>query len=326
MTDSPTIPSPTALTIGKAAAAIDGHVRTTPIIDVAAKELTDHPRWAETTLVLKLEHLQHSGSFKARGAAHFVATQPIGAGGVVAASGGNHGAAVAWAAARFGHGANIFVPTIASPAKVAMLRRFGATVHQQGAVFSEAHAASETWQLDNDATAIHPYDDPVVMAGAGTTSREFERQAGLLDAVLVACGGGGLAGGAASWFGNRVEVVACETKGTATYAAAVLADQPTNVEVSGLAADALGATKLGEHPWKALRGFDAPSVVVSDQQLAEAKQRLWDRLRLVVEPAAAAPVAALIAGEWEPRARLADRVGIILCGGNTSLGSPSDRT
>lgn len=296
---------------------IRGHVRVTPTIEVPASELTDQPAWADTSLVLKLEHLQHSGSFKARGAAHFLATQSIGTDGVVAASGGNHGAAVAWASARLGHAANIFVPTIASPAKVDMLRRFGARVHQQGAMFGEAHAASVEWQAAHDATAIHPYNDPVVMAGAGTASREFERQAGLLDAVLVACGGGGLSGGAASWFGTRVEVVVCETEGTATYAGAVAAGGPVDVDVSGLAADALGATRLGDHPWQALSAVEAPSVVLTDEQLTEAQHRLWDRLRLVVEPSAAAPVAALIAGTWTPRARLAGRVGIILCGGNT---------
>ncbi len=310
--------APDPALIDAAAAALRGRVRVTPIIEVPAADLTEHPAWADTSIVLKLEHLQHSGSFKARGAANFMATQTIGVDGVVAASGGNHGAAVAWAARHFGHAANIFVPTIAAPAKVDVLRRFGATVHQQGAVFSEAHAASLEWRAD--ATAIHPYNDPVVMAGAGTASREFERQAGLLDAVLVACGGGGLAGGAASWFGTRVEVVACETEGTATYAGAVAAGQPTDVQVSGLAADALGATRLGENPWKALHAVDAPSVVVTDEQLAEAQQRLWDRLRLVVEPAAAAPIAALINGTWTPRTRLAGRVGVILCGGNTDAG------
>lgn len=323
MTDGPSSAVPNPQLIASAAKLIRGHVRVTPIIEVPASDLVDLPQWAGTSLVLKLEHLQYSGSFKARGAAHFIATQPIDPSGVVAASGGNHGAAVAWAAGRFGHAANIFVPTIAAPAKVDMLRRFGATVHQQGAVFREAHVASQTWQEANNAVAIHPYDDPVVMAGAGTTSQEFERQAGLLDAVLAACGGGGLVGSAAAWFGRRVEVVACETEGTATYAGAVAAGGPTDIEVSGLAADALGATRLGEHPWQALHAVDAPSVVVTDEQLADAQQRLWDRLRLIVEPSAAAPIAALIAGSWAPRTRLAKRVGIILCGGNTSPGSMS---
>lgn len=307
--------------IASAADEIRGRVRVTPIVEVPAAELVDDPAFTDTSLVLKLEHLQHSGSFKARGAAHFMATQPIGADGVVAASGGNHGAAVAWAAAQFGHAANIFVPTIAAPAKVAMLRRFGATVHQEGAVFSEAHAHSLEWQQRHDATAIHPYNDPVVMAGAGTVSREFERQAGLLDAVLVACGGGGLAGAAASWFGSRVDVVVCETEGTATYAGAADAGKPVDVAISGLAADALGATRLGENPWAALNAVRAASVIVTDEQLVEAQQRLWQRLRLIVEPSAAAPIAALIAGTWKPRTHLAKRLGVIICGANTQPGS-----
>jgi threonine dehydratase len=309
-TVSPTI-------IDAAARSIHPYVRVTPIVSVPASDFTTDRAWDETTLVLKLEHLQYSGTFKARGAANFMATQPIGANGVVAASGGNHGAAVAWAARRFGHAANIFVPSIASPAKVERLRQLGATVHQGGAMFAEAHAASRSWQSDNDAVAIHPYDDPVVMAGAGTTSREFERQAGVLDAVMLACGGGGLAGGAASWFGRRVEVVACETEGTATFAGALTAGRPTDVVVSGLAADALGATRIGGHPWKALSTARAASLVVNDDQLRAAQRALWDRLRLVVEPAAAAPIAAVMAGGWRPRLALTNRVGIVLCGANT---------
>lgn len=307
--------------IATAADVIGGHVRVTPIIRVPATDLIDHSWLTETTLVLKLEHLQHSGSFKARGAAHFIATQPIGSKGVVAASGGNHGAAVAWAASAFGHPANIFVPTIAAAAKVDRLKAHGAEVHQGGAVFAEAHAASLAWQELNRAVAIHPYDDPIVMCGAGTCSRELERQAGLLDAVLVACGGGGLAGGAASWFTNRVEVVACETEGTATFATAQRLGAPTDIDVTGVAADALGATRIGGHPWRALVAADASSVVVTDDQLLEAQRRLWDRLRIVVEPSAAAPVAALIAGRWRPRSTLSHRLGIVLCGANTDPGT-----
>jgi threonine dehydratase len=307
--------------IDGAAAVIADHVRITPIIQVPAPELVDQAWSADTTLVLKLEHLQHSGSFKARGAAHFMATQPIGASGVVAASGGNHGAAVAWAAAEFGHPANIFVPSIAAPAKVARLAAHGAEIHQGGADFGHAHAASVEWQQIHDAVEIHPYDDPVVMTGAATCAREFERQAGLLDAVLVACGGGGLAGGAACWFTNRVQVVACETEGTATFATARRLGLPTDIDVSGLAADALGATRIGEHPWRALDAVDADSVVVTDDQLRAAREVLWDRLRLVVEPAAVAPLAALIAGRWRPRSTVSGCIGIVLCGANTDPGT-----
>ncbi len=321
MGDRPAAHPLSPIDIERAAAVIRPHTRVTPIIEVLASDLTDQPSLADTTLVLKLEHLQHSGSFKARGAAHFLATRDIGPAGVVAASGGNHGAAVAWAADRFGHAANIFVPTIAAPAKVDRLRANGAVVHQEGSVFTEAHAASVEWQSQHAATAIHPYDDPTVMAGAGTCSRELEHQAGLVDAVLVACGGGGLAGGAASWFTNRVEVVACETAGTATFATALRNDGPTDIEVSGLAADALGATRLGANPWHALSTAGAVSVVVSDEELVAAQLVLWDRLRLIVEPSTAAPVAAILAGRWRPRSTLTHRLGVVLCGANTDPGS-----
>ena len=192
------------------------------------------------TVSLKLELLQHSGSFKARGATNFMLVNDIGPEGVVAASGGNHGAAVAWAAQRLGHRATIFVPTISAPAKVARLRGYGADVHQVGKVYAEALAASQDFLAGSGAIAIHAYEDDDVMAGAGTTGRELEEQAGPLDVVLVACGGGGLAGGIAAWLGDRTEIVACETAGTASYARAVEAGRPTGVLISGVAADALG--------------------------------------------------------------------------------------
>ena len=297
--------------VDAAAVAVRPHVRRTPVVELAGEELG-----IDGELVLKLEFLQHSGSFKARGAAHFLATQPISDEGVVAASGGNHGAAVAWAARELGHVAHIFVPTIASPAKIERLRGYGAEVHQVGEVYADALAASREFLVSHAATQIHAYDDPVVMAGAGTCARELDSQAPDLDAVLMACGGGGLSGGAAAWFGHRVELVACETHGTATYAAAVAAGEPVDVAVTGIAADALGATRLGETPWRALSAVEATSVLVTDDALIAARDLLWDRLRVVVEPAAAAPVAALAAGAWRPR-QAGARVGIVLCGANT---------
>ena len=269
------------------------------------------------TFVFKLEYLQHSGSFKARGATHFVGTQPIADAGVVAASGGNHGAAVAWAARRFGHVANIFVPTISSPAKVERLRTYGAVVHQVGAVYAESLQAAEAFQADTGATSVHAYNHPVVLAGAGTTALEFEAQAGPLDAVLIACGGGGLAGGMACWLGDRTEMVVCETDGTRAYAAAKAQGRPVPVEVSGLAADALGATEIGEMAWRALSGVGAKSVTVTDDELADAKARLWDDFRIVVEPSAATPMAALWSGRWNPEQ--GQRIGVLLCGANTPL-------
>jgi len=288
-------------------------VRKTPTVEVPGTEIG-----LDATLVLKLEFLQFSGSFKARGAGHFVATQPVAPGGLVAASGGNHGAAVAWAAQRFGHDAHIFVPTTASPAKVARLRQYGAIVHEVGDVYRDALDASGRHLEIHHATPIHAYDDAVVMAGAGTVAREFDRQAPDLDAVLLACGGGGLSGGTAAWYRDRTETVAVETPCTATYATATDRGIPVDVEVSGVVADALGATRIGDTPFRALRAAGATSVVVDDDDVVAARLHLWNWLRIVVEPAAAAPLAALMTGAWRPRST-GDRVGLVLCGANTTL-------
>lgn len=313
-----TAPGPTALDgtaddIERAASAIGGQIRTTPIVEVPGAEIG-----LDATLVLKLEYLQHSGSFKARGAANFVVSQPIADDGIVAASGGNHGAAVAWAAGRFGHDAHIFVPTTATPAKVERLRQYGANVHEVGDVYGDALAASQEYLEHHHATSIHAYDDPVVMAGAGTCARELDRAAPRLDAVMVACGGGGLAGGAATWYGTRAEIVAVETFGTPAFAAATAAGEPVDIEVTGLVADALGATRIGATGFRALRAVDATSVLVSDDAVMAAREHLWNWLRIVVEPAAAAPVAALMTGSWVPDTAGA-RIGIVLCGANTTL-------
>ncbi|MFT7473315.1 MAG: threonine dehydratase [Verrucomicrobiales bacterium] len=265
---------------------------------------------------LKLELLQYSGTFKARGASNYIASMPISDAGVVAASGGNHGAAVAWAAGRAGHRATIFVPTISSPAKVDRLRSYGADVHQVGAVYAESLEASMVFQEQSRATSIHAYNHPVVMAGAGTTGAEFVDQVDALDTMLVACGGGGLAGGIACAVDASIKVVVCETETTNAYAAAVAAGEPVDVAVSGLAADALGATRIGELPWQALSAVSAPSVTVTDDELAEAQDHLWNEFRIIVEPSAATTIAALRSGKYLPAA--SERVGILLCGANTA--------
>ncbi len=292
-------------------------VRRTPVIEVAETSLVASSKsGGSRRLVLKLEHLQFSGSFKARGASNYLASMPIGAAGVVAASGGNHGAAVAWAARRAGHTATIFVPTISSPTKVALLREFGADVHQIGEVYAESLEASQEFVAASGATAIHAYNHPAVFAGAGTTGLEFLEQVPDLDTILVACGGGGLAGGIACALGDAVNVVVCETETTNAYAAAVEAGRPVDVAVSGVAADALGATRIGELAWLSLSGRDARSVVVSDEHVIEAQERLWSELRLVVEPSAATSLAALTSGAYVASAD--ERVGVLLCGANTS--------
>jgi threonine dehydratase len=297
-----------------AAAALEGVVRRTPVVSVAREDLGLAPG---APIQCKLEYLQYSGTFKARGASHFMVRNDIGPAGVVAASGGNHGAAVAWAARARGYEANIFVPTISSPAKVDRLRSYGATVHQVGAVYSESLEASRTFEAASGATSIHAYDHPDVMAGAGTTGLEFVEQTGRLDTMLLACGGGGLSGGVAIAVGEDVNVVVCEGQTTNAYAAARAAGEPVDVAVSGVTADALGATRIGTLAWNALSAIDAPSALVADDAVMEARQLLWSALRIVVEPAVATTVAALTSGAYEPAPD--ERVGIVLCGANTRL-------
>ncbi len=289
-------------------------VRRTPVIAV---ERTTLGLPDGVAIQLKLEYLQHSGTFKARGASHFLVRNAVGAAGVVAASGGNHGAAVAWAAGQRGIPANIFVPTISSPAKVERLRSYNATVHQVGAVYGESLIASQDFQRESGATAIHAYDHPDVMAGAGTTALEFVEQVEGLDTMLLACGGGGLSGGAACAVGEWTRIVVCEGDTTNAYAAAKQAGAPTDVVVSGVTADALGATQIGALAWSALSSVDAPSALVPDAAVLDARQLLWDRLRIVVEPAVATTIAALRTGAYE--ADPDERIGVVLCGANTKL-------
>jgi threonine dehydratase len=308
-----TVPGSWPDQIEQAADRIAPMVRRTPVLAVDGSQLGCR----EGRLSLKLELLQHSGSFKARGAANFMLANQVGPAGVLAASGGNHGAAVAWAAQRLGHRAAIFVPTISAPAKVARLRGYGADVHQVGAVYAEALAASRVLAAETGATAIHAYEDAMVMAGAGTLGVELEQQAGPIDTVLVACGGGGLAGGIAAWLGPRARLVICETEGTASFARAREAGRPVPVDVSGLAADALGAPQIGDLAWRCLAEVDAASVVVSDQEVVLARAELWDRFRILAEPSAAVPVAALLTGRYQPSP--GEHLALVICGANTEL-------
>jgi threonine dehydratase len=322
--------------IAAAATTLTGLVRRTPVMTV------DGSAFGVDGLVsLKLEHLQHSGTFKARGAANFIAAlagrsprttesddpEPA-ALAVTAASGGNHGVAVAWAASEQETPAHIFVPTIAAEAKVDRLRRYGAVVTQVGDVYADALAACVEFQTSSGAVAIHAYDDPMVAAGAGTVALEFESQIPpsrpALDAILVACGGGGLAGGIATWFGPahpgpRPVVVTGETESTANYAEARRSGRPVEVTPSGIAADALGAPRIGDIGFSALQAAGAESAVVSDEQVIAAREFLWDEFRLLVEPAAAVPVAVLRSKAWSTSGR--SHVGIVICGANTTVGS-----
>jgi threonine dehydratase len=288
---------------------IRGHVRRTPVVELGGQP------WP---LALKLESLQVSGSFKGRGAFHKLLASAVPKAGIIAASGGNHGAAAAFAARALGHKAEIFVPTIASPAKVARLRSYGAVVHQVGAVYADARAESEKRAAETGALTVHAYEDPLVFAGAGSVALEFAEQAAF-DTLLVAVGGGGLIAGCAAALGDRVKIVAVETEGTPTLYQARRAGRPVDVDVSGIAADALGASRIGAPNFEIAQKLVADSVLVSDQAVRGAQKTLWDELRVIAEPAGATGLAALLSGAYVPKP--GERVATLVCGANTEPGS-----
>ena len=289
------------------------HVRRTPVIELPAGTFG-----LAVPLVLKLESLQPGGSFKARGAFHKLLASPVPAAGIVAASGGNHGVAAAYAARALGHKAEIFVPTVASPTKVARLRSYGAVVHQVGAVYAEARAQSEKHAAETGALIVPAYEDEVVFAGAGSVALEFAEQA-VFDTLLVAVGGGGLIAGCAAAVGETVKIVAVETEGTPTLYEARRAGRPVEVAISGIAADALGASRIGVPNFEVARKLVRDAVLVSDDAVRTAQRALWEELRVVAEPSGATGLAALMAGAYKPAP--GERVATLVCGANTDPGS-----
>jgi threonine dehydratase len=289
------------------------HVRRTPVIEVPAGALG-----VGVPLALKLESLQVSGSFKGRGAFHKLLASKVPASGVIAASGGNHGVAAAFAAHALGHKAEIFVPTIASPAKVAGLKRHHAVVHQVGAVYAEARAAADRRAAETGALVVQAYEDPEVFAGAGSVALEFAEQA-KFDTLLVAVGGGGLIAGCSAAIGEVTKIVAVETEGTPTLHEALRAGRPVDVKISGIAADALGASRIGVPNFEVARKRVRESVLVSDDAVRDAQSALWNELRVVAEPAGATGLAALRSGAY--RAAAGERVATLVCGANTELAS-----
>jgi threonine dehydratase len=295
---------PTREDITTAARRIDGLIRRTPVVDLDG-------------VTLKLEMLQHAGSFKPRGAFNTVLAQPSPPARLVAASGGNHGLAVAHVGATLGIPTDIFVPEIAAPVKVAAIRARGATVHQGGADYAAALEASESLAADDGVRAVHAYDAPLTLAGQGTVARELAEQSPDLDVVLVAVGGGGLIGGIAAWYaGTSTRVVAVEPELCPALHDALAAGEPVRAPVGGIAADALGASRVGLLGFAA--AWEAVSVLVSDEDIVAARRTLWRELRLAVEPAGATAYAALQTGVVDLRDQ---RVGVIVCGANTD---PSD--
>jgi threonine dehydratase len=266
---------------------------------------------------LKLEHLQLGGSFKARGMFNRMRSQPIPAAGVVIASGGNAGIAVACAARALGVHADVFVPETTSPAKRDTLAHLGATVVVGGKSYGDALAASLERQAQSGALLMHAYDQLEVVTGAGTLASEVEDDAGVPDRALVSVGGGGLIAGVAAWFEGRCRVEALESEGTPTLARAREAGKPVDVDVSGLAADALGARRIGDIAWTITQRHVAAHHLLTDDAIRAAQRQLWQQLRLAVEPAAALPLAALTTHVVQPAAD--ERVLLVLCGGNVDL-------
>ncbi|VWX57794.1 Threonine dehydratase [Burkholderiales bacterium 8X] len=289
-----------------------GFVRETPLWKLPGSAIGS--KVAGLDVWLKLEHLQTSGSFKARGMMSRLLAHEIPASGVIVASGGNAGIATAAAARALGVRCEVFLPEVSPEAKRAKLRSLGADVVVGGAAYSDALAACLERQRQTGALLTHAYDQPEVVAGAGTLGREIEAQAGLPDAVLVSVGGGGLIGGLAAWFGQRSRVVALEPERAPTLFRARENGAPVDVEVGGVAADSLGARRIGEIAWAITQRHVRDALLLSDDAIRAAQLWLWRELKLAVEPAAALPLAALQSGAWQPSEGA--KVCLVVCGAN----------
>jgi threonine dehydratase len=292
---------------------IAGYIRTTPVMHLEAGA------WGiDGHLVLKLEQLQHTGSFKTRGAFNRILSNRVPKAGVIAASGGNHGVAVAYAAQQLGYPAEVFVPEVCPPVKVQRLRDYGAQVTLVGATYAESLEASQIRAARTGALVVHAYDQPEIVAGQGTLAYEFAQQVPDLDTVLVAVGGGGLIGGIAAWFEGNVRVIGVEPASAASMAAALQAGEPVDFEVGGIAADSLGARRAGTLAFSLLKQYVDRVILVEDENIREAQRTLWNDLRIVAEPGGATAAAALISGLYQPAP--GERVGVVICGGNTDPG------
>ncbi|WP_237182466.1 threonine/serine dehydratase [Roseomonas marmotae] len=317
MTDpitAPAMPALGAAEIRAAASRIAPHIRRTPLLRLPAGALG-----TPCDVTLKLELLQASGSFKPRGAFNRMLAGPLPAAGVIAASGGNHGAAVAYAARSLGVPAEIFVPEITSAAKVARIRGYGAQLVQGGAAYDDARRASEARAAETGALLVHAYDQPEVLAGQGTLALELEEDAPELTHVLVATGGGGLIGGMAAWYAGRAHLVSVEPEACPTLHTALREGHPAPAPVGGVAADSLGARQVGEVMFPIARQYVRQSVLVPDEAIREAQRRLWDSCRLIAEPGGATALAALLCGAFAPPDGA--KVGVVVCGANTDPGS-----
>ncbi|HEY2905895.1 MAG TPA: threonine/serine dehydratase [Vicinamibacterales bacterium] len=307
----------TAVRIAETDRLIRAHIRTTPVV---AADGSDFGIPIDRVL-FKLESMQHAGSFKARGAFTSLLSRPLPAAGVVAASGGNHGLAVAYAAHKLGVRAAIFVPSVASPVKIETIRRYGADLHIVGDLYADALEASRAWAAESGALSVHAYDSADTLLGQGTLGLELDQQVPALDTILVAVGGGGLIGGLAGYFSQRIasqrmKVVGVEPAAAPTLTHALRAGHPVDSPAGGIAADSLAPKRVGELNFTIAQQSVSQVVLVSDEEIGAAQAALWDRLRVVSEPGGAAAFAALLSGHYQPHQ--SERLAVIVCGGNTT--------
>jgi threonine dehydratase len=288
------------------------HVRRTPILEAAGADF----RLDSISLIFKLEFLQHAGSFKARGAFTNLLTRQVPKAGVVAASGGNHGVAVAFAAGKLGVPAKIFLPTVASPEKIDCIRRSGADLVIAGDRYADALAASEVWTKQSGAMPIHAFDQPETLLGQGTLGLELEQQSPRLDTLLVSVGGGGLIGGIAAWYGSKIKLIGVEPEAAPTLSNALNAGRPVDSPAGGIAADSLAPKRVGELMFPVAQKYVEKVILVRDDEIVQAQEALWSVLRIVTEPGGAAAFAALLSRRYQPAP--GERVGVLLCGGNTT--------
>ena len=287
------------------------YIRRTPVLEVDGADFG----LDSITIVFKLELFQHGGSFKARGAFTNLLTREIPKAGVVAASGGNHGVAVAYAAMKLGRPATIFVPSVASPAKVDRIRRYGAELVIAGDRYADALEASHEWTERTGALPVHAYEANETMLGQGTLALELEEQSPKLDSLLVAVGGGGLIGGVAAWYEDRTKIFSVEPELAPTLQLALAAGLPVDSPAGGIAADSLAPRQVGQLMFPIAQKYVQEALLVSDDEIVKSQQKLWETMRIAAEPGGAAAFAALLSGRYQPRP--GERVGVVVCGGNT---------
>ena len=288
------------------------YIRRTPVIEINGRDFG----LPDFRLVAKLELLQHTGSFKPRGAFNNLLTRKVPPAGVVAASGGNHGVAVAYAAKVLGKPATIFVPTVASPTKIERIRGYDADLVITGERYADSLAASEQWAAASGAMPVHAYDAEETLLGQATAGLELHQQAPDLDTVLVACGGGGLIAGIAAYYAGSVKIIAVEPEAAPTLAMALASGRPVDAPAGGIAADSLAPRQVGELVFPLAQKYVDRVALVTDAAIVEAQNALWSALRIAAEPGGAAAFAALLSQAYQPRQ--GETVGVLVCGGNTT--------